>query len=142
MNRGQSIEKILHQKRIIVLSYHEDKGIEMMNERIVGIDASHNELVGWNQVSGFGKILYAVGPRGKFWHWYWSDDNAGTVMFHLIQRCLHELYPVLYDKETRLDLGRWGVDLENERDGANQLYGPELCHPGHRHGLLCLEKNT
>jgi hypothetical protein len=65
MNRGQTVEQIFHQKRIIVLSYHEETEIEMMNERIVGIDASHNELVGWNQASGFGKILYAVGPSGK-----------------------------------------------------------------------------
>jgi hypothetical protein len=37
----------------------------MMNERILDIDASRNELVGWNQASSFGKILYAVGPSGR-----------------------------------------------------------------------------
>jgi hypothetical protein len=182
MNRGQTIEKVLHQKQIIVLSSHADKDIEMMNERIVGIDASSNELVGWNQASGFGKILYIVGPRGKgkrfigcssredwqgslrhtkdwlkewerkenemhttvyvntnlmryngCWYWNWRDADAGTVMFGLIQDSLHELYPILYNKDTRLDLhltvvldgafGRWDVSFENERDGANQLYG-------------------
>jgi hypothetical protein len=51
MNRGQTFEQVFRQKRIIVLSCYEDKDIEMMNERIVDIDASRNELVGWDQAS-------------------------------------------------------------------------------------------
>jgi hypothetical protein len=125
MNRGQTIEKVLHEKRIIVLSYHEEKDIAMMNERIVDIDASHNELMGWNQATGFGKILYAIGPSGKgrsfIGRWNRTDSLLRSYDWTKTwERNKDAMHTTVYVDTRRMRDGYWSWRDEN---ASSRLFG-------------------